>query len=91
MAHENGKKQRLAKRRHVQGMLDKTDPLNSKSKIPSSYRSFDIVGYGCMTCIGNSGPLPEPVAEAIERVFVISAFDFFFVNEFQEIATYCIH
>ncbi|XP_065063994.1 cytoplasmic aconitate hydratase-like isoform X2 [Rhopilema esculentum] len=28
---------------------------------------FDIVGYGCMTCIGNSGPLPEPVAEAIER------------------------
>lgn len=29
---------------------------------------FDIVGYGCMTCIGNSGPLPEPVSEAIEKV-----------------------
>ena len=28
MAHENGDKQRLAKRRHVQGMLDETDPLN---------------------------------------------------------------
>ena len=28
---------------------------------------FDIVGYGCMTCIGNSGPLPDPVAEAIEK------------------------
>ncbi|XP_078577373.1 cytoplasmic aconitate hydratase-like isoform X2 [Branchiostoma floridae x Branchiostoma japonicum] len=28
---------------------------------------FDIVGYGCMTCIGNSGPLPEPVAEAVEK------------------------
>jgi aconitate hydratase len=28
---------------------------------------FDIVGYGCMTCIGNSGPLPEPVTEAIEK------------------------
>ncbi|XP_064463961.1 cytoplasmic aconitate hydratase-like [Ornithodoros turicata] len=28
---------------------------------------FDIVGYGCMTCIGNSGPLPEPVVEAIEK------------------------
>ena len=28
---------------------------------------FDIVGYGCMTCIGNSGPLPEPVSEAIEK------------------------
>jgi aconitase A len=29
---------------------------------------FDIVGYGCMTCIGNSGPLPETVVEAIEKV-----------------------
>lgn len=28
---------------------------------------FDIVGYGCMTCIGNSGPLPETVVEAIEK------------------------
>ncbi|XP_067140876.1 cytoplasmic aconitate hydratase-like isoform X1 [Centruroides vittatus] len=28
---------------------------------------FDIVGYGCMTCIGNSGPLPESVVEAIEK------------------------
>ena len=28
MAHENGDKQRLAKRRHVQGMLDETDPLS---------------------------------------------------------------
>ena len=27
MGHENGGKQRLAKRRHVQGMLDETDPL----------------------------------------------------------------
>jgi aconitate hydratase len=25
------------------------------------------VGYGCTTCIGNSGPLPEPVAEAIRE------------------------
>jgi aconitate hydratase len=28
---------------------------------------FHIIGYGCMTCIGNSGPLPEPVEEAIQR------------------------
>lgn len=28
---------------------------------------FDIVGYGCMTCIGNSGPLPQEVVEAIEK------------------------
>ena len=27
---------------------------------------FHLVGYGCTTCIGNSGPLAEPVAEAIE-------------------------
>jgi aconitate hydratase len=27
---------------------------------------FSLVGYGCTTCIGNSGPLPEPVAEGIE-------------------------
>ncbi len=26
---------------------------------------FNIVGYGCTTCIGNSGPLPEPVAQAV--------------------------
>jgi aconitate hydratase len=28
---------------------------------------FHVVGYGCTTCIGNSGPLPDPVAEGIER------------------------
>lgn len=28
---------------------------------------FHIVGYGCATCIGNSGPLPENVAEAIKE------------------------
>ena len=27
---------------------------------------FDIVGYGCTTCIGNSGPLPERVARAAQ-------------------------
>ncbi len=26
---------------------------------------FHVVGYGCTTCIGNSGPLPEPVASAV--------------------------
>jgi aconitate hydratase len=28
---------------------------------------FQVVGYGCTTCIGNSGPLPPPVAEAIDE------------------------
>ncbi|MBA54999.1 MAG: aconitate hydratase AcnA [Pseudomonadales bacterium] len=27
---------------------------------------FNLVGYGCTTCIGNSGPLPDPIEEAIE-------------------------
>jgi aconitate hydratase len=26
---------------------------------------FDLVGYGCTTCIGNSGPLAEPISQAI--------------------------
>lgn len=26
---------------------------------------FNLVGYGCTTCIGNSGPLPEPIANAV--------------------------
>ncbi len=27
---------------------------------------FGLVGYGCTTCIGNSGPLPDPIANAVE-------------------------
>ncbi|HWH14192.1 MAG TPA: aconitate hydratase AcnA [Miltoncostaeaceae bacterium] len=34
---------------------------------------FDLVGYGCTTCIGNSGPLPEPVTEAIDREGLVAA------------------
>ena len=28
---------------------------------------FNLVGYGCTTCIGNSGPLPEPISAAIAK------------------------
>jgi aconitate hydratase len=28
---------------------------------------FNLVGYGCTTCIGNSGPLNEPIADAIDK------------------------
>ncbi|HEX7224885.1 MAG TPA: aconitate hydratase, partial [Candidatus Limnocylindria bacterium] len=35
-----------------------TDPLDALG--------FNLVGYGCTTCIGNSGPLSEPIAAAIE-------------------------
>ena len=33
---------------------------------------FDLVGYGCTTCIGNSGPLDEPYVEAINKHDIIS-------------------
>ncbi|MDX2457812.1 MAG: aconitate hydratase AcnA [Gammaproteobacteria bacterium] len=36
-----------------------TDPLQRLG--------FHTVGYGCTTCIGNSGPLPEPVSQAIHE------------------------
>ena len=28
---------------------------------------FNLVGYGCVTCIGNSGPLPSEVSKAINE------------------------
>ena len=34
---------------------------------------FQIVGYGCTTCIGNSGPLPDPIAKAIEDQKLVTA------------------
>ena len=35
---------------------------------------FHVVGYGCTTCIGNSGPVPEPVARAVnEGKLVVAA------------------
>lgn len=34
---------------------------------------FYTVGYGCTTCIGNSGPLPEPVAEGVKSADLIAA------------------
>jgi len=34
---------------------------------------FHTVGYGCTTCIGNSGPLPEPVVDAINEGDLVAA------------------
>ena len=34
---------------------------------------FDLVGYGCTTCIGNSGPLAGPIDEAIEKNGLVAA------------------
>ncbi|CAN5771119.1 aconitate hydratase AcnA [soil metagenome] len=34
---------------------------------------FHVVGYGCTTCIGNSGPLPEPISTAIAEADLVAA------------------
>ncbi len=34
---------------------------------------FQLVGYGCTTCIGNSGPLPDPVAQAVRDGELVAA------------------
>ena len=35
--------------------------------------NFHLVGFGCTTCIGNSGPLPEPVAAAVQKENLVVA------------------
>ena len=34
---------------------------------------FNLVGYGCTTCIGNSGPLPAPISKAINDNNLVAA------------------
>lgn len=40
---------------------------------PLSDLGFNLVGYGCTTCIGNSGPLPAEVVKAINKADLIAA------------------
>ena len=47
--------------RAVTGYLEKAGLM-----APLETLGFDLVGYGCTTCIGNSGPLDEAVARAVE-------------------------
>ncbi|MBR0553341.1 aconitate hydratase AcnA [Stakelama marina] len=52
----------------VTDYLDKaglTDDLNALG--------FNLVGYGCTTCIGNSGPLAEPISKAINGNDIVAA------------------
>jgi aconitate hydratase len=44
------------------GLLEYLEKLN-----------FHLVGFGCTTCIGNSGPLPEPVAQAVNKENLVVA------------------
>ncbi len=51
-----------------------TDYLVASGLLPYLERlGFDVVGYGCTTCIGNSGPLAAPVAKAIEDHQLVAA------------------
>ncbi len=45
-----------------------TDYLIAAGLMPALEKlGFYLVGYGCTTCIGNSGPLPPPIAEAVQN------------------------
>jgi len=52
-----------------------TDYLNASGLLPHlDTLGFQVVGYGCTTCIGNSGPLAEPIEQAIrEKGLVVSS------------------
>ena len=46
----------------VTDYLEKSGVQNALDQL-----GFQLVGYGCTTCIGNSGPLPEPISKAIRE------------------------
>ena len=52
-----------------------TDYLTASGLLPYLEQlKFQVVGYGCTTCIGNTGPLPEPIESAVtEHGLVVSA------------------
>ena len=52
----------------VTAYLQKADVID-----PLAELGFDVVGYGCTTCIGNSGPLPADVEAAIDSGALVSA------------------
>ena len=72
----------LAKKAHEQGLKPKPwvkTSLAPGSQVVTDYLAkaglqehldalgFNLVGYGCTTCIGNSGPLPEAISDAINE------------------------
>lgn len=51
-----------------------TDYLKAAGLLePLAELGFNVVGYGCTTCIGNSGPLPAEVVKAITDVDLVAA------------------
>src|ERR1700687_685783 len=52
----------------VRDYLEKAELMSYLEKL-----KFHVVGYGCTTCIGNSGPLPDEVSKAIEEKDLVVA------------------
>ena len=52
----------------VTDYLEKTNLMDELEKV-----GFYLVGYGCTTCIGNSGPLPEVIEKGIEEKDLVVA------------------
>ena len=51
-----------------------TDYLEGSGLLPYLDRlRFNVVGYGCTTCIGNSGPLPDVIAQMIDEHSLVTA------------------
>lgn len=51
-----------------------TEYLTESGLLPELEKlGFHVVGYGCTTCIGNSGPLPEDVAEGVTKADLVAA------------------
>ncbi len=78
----------VAKKAHERGLTRKPwvkTSLAPGSKVVTEYLNaagltehldavgFNLVGYGCTTCIGNSGPLPEAISGAIQKGDLVTA------------------
>ena len=78
----------VARKAHALGLTSKPwvkTSLAPGSKVVTDYflksglqtdldaMGFNLVGYGCTTCIGNSGPLPEPISDAINGNDIVAA------------------
>lgn len=56
------------------GSMVVTEYLRATGLLPYLEKlGFDVVGYGCTTCIGNSGPLPDPISRAIRDNSLVTA------------------
>lgn len=78
----------VARKAHEKGLMPKPwvkTSLAPGSKVVTDYLikaglqddlnaiGFNLVGYGCTTCIGNSGPLAEPISQAINNNDIVAA------------------